>query len=262
MNKAFALFRITLVDLLEYRTDIFLYTVGGIMRPLVHLAIWLATLASGAAIPMSSENLIQYYLLLLVVDLWTSTWAAPFIMNAIRSGELSMFLVKPLSYGFHQLTNNLSEKLIKTFYLLPFIALLFFVLKTPFPAIEPFNVILLLPTLTMALLMSFLINFLIGIAAFWLDEAKAIDDLFDLIIYFFSGYLFPLSLLPMLVGEIAKFLPFRYILSFPIEIALNQLSREDLVIGFALQIMWLVIIFAVFRLVWSAGIKKYSAVGS
>jgi ABC-type uncharacterized transport system permease subunit len=50
-------------------------------------------------------------------------------------------------------------------------------------------------------------------------------------------------------------------LSFPVEVATGSLSASATVLGFSLQVGWLVAGWGLFQLAWARGVRHYSAVG-
>ena len=56
--------------------------------------------------------------------------------------------------------------------------------------------------------------------------------------------------------------PFRSMGAFPVELLLGRVPLEQIAPGFLLQIVWLGVGLVVFRLLWSQGIRQYSAVGA
>ena len=76
-----------------------------------------------------------------------------------------------------------------------------------------------------------------------------------------SGRLVPMPLMPDWVQEIARFLPFQWAFYFPIESLVGDLSNEELVRGLFVQLLWILIGLAIFRVAWRFAIRRYSAVG-
>ena len=72
----------------------------------------------------------------------------------------------------------------------------------------------------------------------------------------------PLTLLPEFIQTIARFSPMQLWLYFPIQLVLNKLTPGEIALNFGLQAVWLAIMFVIFRAMWAAGLKKYSAVGA
>ena len=79
--------------------------------------------------------------------------------------------------------------------------------------------------------------------------------------FFFSGQVAPLSLLPGAIQSIADALPFRWMLSFPTELLLGRVSTQDALTGFIAQLLWIAGIVLLLRVVWSAAVRRYGAVG-
>ena len=72
----------------------------------------------------------------------------------------------------------------------------------------------------------------------------------------------PIDLFPAAVTNALRFLPFRYVLSFPVELTLGRLSLADIGFGLPMQYAWVLFFFLLYRLLWSRGLKSYSAVGA
>ena len=76
-----------------------------------------------------------------------------------------------------------------------------------------------------------------------------------------SGRLVPLTLMPPWVQSVADFLPFKWTFGYPIEALVGQLSTAQLLSGLAMQALWIVVGALAVKVVWRAGVRRYSAVG-
>jgi ABC-2 type transport system permease protein len=56
-------------------------------------------------------------------------------------------------------------------------------------------------------------------------------------------------------------LPFRYMVGFPVEVLLGQLSTPGVLTGLVYQIGWLLVAWLAFRAMWRQGVRRYAAVG-
>jgi ABC-2 type transport system permease protein len=99
-------------------------------------------------------------------------------------------------------------------------------------------------------------------AAFWTTRINALNQTYYIILLFMSGQFAPLSLLPEPLQGLASILPFRWLIAFPVELILGRLSPGETLTGLAAQVIWLAIALAALSIVWRAGVKRYSAVGS
>jgi ABC-2 type transport system permease protein len=118
------------------------------------------------------------------------------------------------------------------------------------------------PALFLAFLVRFLLEWTIAMAAFWTTRINAINQTYHIILLFMSGQFSPLSLLPEPLQWLAAILPFRWLVAFPVELSLGRLNPGEALTGLGMQLLWLGIIWVSLVLVWRAGVKHYSAVGS
>lgn len=211
---------------------------------------------------MPITQVITYYLLLILVNLATSTWASYFISRDIRTGNLTPYLLKPKTFVNFQIGNNIGEKIVKLGYIIPLFYLLIIFTHTKIPHLDLWHTSALLISVGLAATISFFIDICIGLATFWLETTEAIDDLYGMVSTFLSGKMVPLAVLPEFVNSLNNYLPFRYTLSFPLEIWLNQIDNQDIVRGILIQTLWLAIVCVIYRIMWQKGIRKYSAIGA
>jgi ABC-2 type transport system permease protein len=258
--------RLVIIDFtmaLVYRAEFAMYMISTVLSPTISLLIWRAALANGAALPVDAEYLTTYFVLLGVVGMLTSSWISGFLAESIRLGKISIWLVRPGSTHFNGIANNLSEKIIKTIALTPLIAVIwwFFRDAVVLPG-DPLRWLLFVVSVIAAAVMVYALDVLVASLAFWVDDITGIDRARDLLSLIFRGQLVPLALMPAWSQGFIDVQPFRFTLSFPLELVVGDLSTGDLVLGMTLQIVYpaLTVIAAV-RL-WRRGMRAYTAVGA
>ena len=57
-------------------------------------------------------------------------------------------------------------------------------------------------------------------------------------------------------------LPFQWSFYFPIQTLVGDLSNQELLEGLGMQLLWIVVLTALFLVVWRFAIRRYSAVGN
>lgn len=261
MSKFLSYLRIYFLDALTYRGDLLLFTLSGVIQPIINIFIWLS-ISGPVATPLTKIEFIQYFILVIIIGTWTSAWAGQFISSDIRLGKISPHLLKPMPFIYHQIANNFGEKIIKTLYLSPFAIFLALSFNFKFPFTNNFQGEFFLLAIIISTLLLFIVDVCIGFGAFWLDDTTAIFEFFGISMFFFSGKFIPLAIMPKIIQQISEILPFRYMLSFPIEIFLGRLSTIDISRGLLIQIVWLVIALIIYKFSWSNGLKRYSASGA
>jgi ABC-2 type transport system permease protein len=68
--------------------------------------------------------------------------------------------------------------------------------------------------------------------------------------------------MPKVIQILSVYLPFQLFKYFPTQLILGKLSTADILRGYGMDILWLVIVYILFRLVWRGGLKQYTAVGA
>jgi len=186
------------------------------------------------------------------------------IADDIALGRINNNLLKPVNYLVMQFTSGFSKRLFNLLEGLLETALLFYILKINLEGalkLSPANIIFAtLATLFAAVLFS-LLDYLIGLIAFWTQRAYGPRFVFRQIIEFAAGKFMPLTILPaLLVGTFQK-LPFSYTLFFPLQIWLGELGQAEIISGILIQGTWVLIAFVALQLFWERGLRVYSAVG-
>jgi ABC-2 type transport system permease protein len=126
---------------------------------------------------------------------------------------------------------------------------------------DPVQLALLAPSLALAWLATFAVLFAIGALAFFLTQTMAIANLYFGLFSLFSGYLMPLELLPPPIAAVAAWLPFRFMLSAPVELMTRSLDGAALANLMSGQLAWTAILLAAAFGLWRAGVKRFEAVG-
>jgi ABC-2 type transport system permease protein len=90
----------------------------------------------------------------------------------------------------------------------------------------------------------------------------ALSELWFALRNLLGGILAPIDLFPEPIPTLSLYLPFRYTLSFPVEIIMGRLSAEQILFGFAWQSVWLLVFAALYWVLWRQGLKTYAAVGA
>ncbi len=118
------------------------------------------------------------------------------------------------------------------------------------------------PAVLLAFLMRFFIEWALALVALWTTRTAAANQVYFAAILFFSGQMAPLSLMPDWVQTLAALLPFRWMMAFPTELLLGRLTPDEVLWGMVVQVVWLGLAWGMMALVWTRGVKRYSAVGS
>jgi ABC-2 type transport system permease protein len=158
--------------------------------------------------------------------------------------------------------NNLAFKALIFAVFIPVWLILCLLFRPDFSAVTAQNILLSIP----AIILGFSINFFLGSAitslAFWTTRVYSISEFFFALSSLMSGQFVPLELMPPLIQKIASFLPYQFIIYFPVEIILGRIPAELYFQKLVLGLAWLLALYMLFRWVWREGVKRFSAVGA
>ena len=248
---------------IEYRAAFLIYMLNIVASPVISLLVWLTVSEQGVALPYSRGQFVTYYVLLSVVSMLASTWMAPFVAEQIRLGGLSPWLLRPAPYIANFIGNNVGEKIIKLPLLLPLIGLvaLFFRADLHLPT-DPLAWLLFGLAVPLAAAVAFLLDFVIGSLAFWMQDVNGLIRLKNLVGAFLAGQFIPLALFPPQFTGLLEAQPFRYTLSFPLEVVTGSLTPAATARGFAWQVGYCLGLWGCYRLLWRYGLRSYAATGA
>jgi ABC-2 type transport system permease protein len=261
LRKYLALFRANWAGVIEYRASILIYMLSA-TSPLVSLAVWLSLAADGPVGNYSATDFVAYYLAVIFVRQLTGAWVVYDLDFHIRQGSLSAKLLKPINPIHDFIAVNLADKLFR----LPLVLTPVVIAAVLVPGVRydlsPLNLVYFVVSLALAWLSIYFAQFCIGLLGFWISHSLAVNDLWFGIRMMLSGNLAPLDLFPAPIPQLSVYLPFRYTLSFPVEILLGRVSGDQLWLGFAVQGVWLLATFGLYRVLWTRGLRQYSAFGA
>lgn len=254
--------------MLQYRFTIIVWAIWGFVGPLIALAVWSAAAAArGGTITASSgasydqRDFAAYFLVYMIFSHFTMSWDSEEFAFRVRNGNLNAHLLKPLHPIHNDAAQNVAFKLTAGVMVLPAWILLFLLLK-PSPPTVWWAPIEALPAVVLAGVLRFVWQYSLAAIAFWTTRVEAINQLYFMVDGFLAGRIAPVELMPGWLGLLALYSPFRAMGAFPVELSLGRVPAAQVLPGFALQLMWLVTGLVVLRLVWSGGVKQYSAVGA
>ena len=254
-----ALLRTGFAAAVAYRAEFVIWMFSTNM-PLIMLALWAAVARNGPVGPYSQRGFVAYYLCTLLVRLLTGSWVVWELTMEIRQGDLAMRLLRPIHPLIAYSAENLAAVPLRGIVAIPVISILLWTARGQLGH-DPFLWLLLMPALLGAWLLTFLVMALIGTLALYVESATSLFEAWLGISAVLSGYLVPLDLFPQGVQRIALVLPFRFLLSFPVELMLGKHGRGEALALLGGQWLYVALALLATGLVWRAGLRRYAAFG-
>lgn len=248
----------------QYRANLLMYLLYWLISPIIYLAVWTSIAAAkGSVNGLTANDFVTYYMLLLVVDQLTSNITIHIFAYKIQDGTLSAELIRPVHPLLtNTLINNLAFKALNFMVFLPIWAVLWLLYRPDFSSVTWTGVALAIPALVMGFSLGFLLSGVISSLAFWTTRVWSIQEFYFALALLFSGQFVPLQLMPQVVQDLARYLPFQFLIYYPIQLILGRLSPDEIARGYLVGALWLGFALVLFRWVWREGVKRYSAVGA
>jgi len=229
--------------------------------PLLTMAVWLTVVAeAGPPAGWTTGDFLSYYAAATL--LWNLSgdqvvwqWDAD-----MRSGDLSVRLLRPV-HPFHQYaTSNLGHRLVSLTMLVPVLVIAALLV----PGLDyPTNPVRLAAT-ALALALAYAVGLTMAstfaLIGFWSTQTTNAWMLWWGLGSFTSGWVAPLALMPDWVRTAAAILPFRTTMGFPVELLMGRLDVRQTLFGFAVGLGWLAVFALLYRIIWRRGIRRYQAV--
>ncbi|MCI0456678.1 MAG: ABC-2 family transporter protein [Gemmataceae bacterium] len=267
LRKYWKIFRTSLTERLTYRADFFLSTVLRFLPMVATLLLWHAVFEAAGpgaqAGRFTHDQMIAYLLLVHISRMFSSMpGLAHGIARDIRDGNLKKYLLQPIDMLPYLVSYRVAHKIAYiTMSALPY-GLLFFICRDYFTLPSDASV---WAAYVAALLMGFLIGFYLeatlGMLGFWFLEIGSFLYVINTLNYFVSGQMFPLDLLPGVMGDVLKMLPFQYLAYFPAMVFLEKVQGPELVMGLLVELAWAVVFILLARSLYRVGLRRYSAYG-
>ena len=274
IRKYVNIYRVSLMERMAYRGDFLLASVLRFLPLVTTILLWRAAY-DWAPEPQSGGvkrfqgfafgEMVAYLLLVHISRMFSSMPAlAAGIARDIREGTLKKYLIQPLDLIGYLLSYRAAHK---TAYIatsiIPY-TILFAFFFSLLQDIQPPDA-LRLAAYVVSLLLAFFVGFFfetcIGLIGFWFLEITSFLYIVTTVNFFVSGQLFPLDLLQSPWREMFKLLPFQYMAYFPAAVILGKVPTNELLPGLLIEAAWAAALAVLARLLYTRGLRRYSAFG-
>lgn len=257
------LWRVGVAETVAYRAEFLVWMLTTTI-PLIMLALWTSVANEGPFQQYNSADFVAYFLAVLIVRQLTSNWVAWQMFEDIRLGVMSMRLLRPIhpfwAYGISQAAALPFRSLIA----IPVSLALLTSSGVHSLTTSPLQLALILPSIALAWVISFGINFALGAVGFWVTQAMALGGVYFSLYTLLSGYMMPLDIMyarfPTLT-KLAWATPFPSMVAVPVRILTANLETIEVLRLLAMQSAWAVLCVMIASGVWRRGLRHFEAVG-
>jgi ABC-2 type transport system permease protein len=256
----YALIKRTWISWMQSRAFFFLLAFGWMMPSLIYLFVWSAAAGEVGIGGLSRGEFVAYYLIFINVNQLTYAQTNWTVGDIIRYGGLNRLLLYPVSPLYDTIATEVAGKAVYMLFTISVTTLLALLLR-PDWTITLENALLFILALVLAFLLRFFWGLWVACLAFWTTRADSLLSVQDALVFLLGGQVAPYALLPGAMQSLAAILPFRWMISFPVEVLSGHLMTGEIVSGLAIQIVWLLVALVLYRVIWRQGLRRYVAVG-
>ena len=179
-----------------------------------------------------------------------------YMSNRIGNGSIATELLLPISFRGRMLFENLGNTLFQlVFHFVP--ALLVCVLTVgvlPPASVARFLLFIVSAVLGYGVLWN--LSFLLQTFSFWLINMWSLITIKNVFLNVLSGSMIPLWFMPEWMTPVLSALPFSSIYFTPVQIYLGQLTAQEILTKFLVQLAWIVVLYLCGNIFWEKGKKK------
>lgn len=209
------------------------------------------------------QEVIIYYLLVLLLTRFCYDFSHEYVTKDILNGDFSKHLIRPGGYLLFQLGDSIGTRIFRVLTVIP--ALLVLVGYAYLGEITLFTSSLQITQILLAVFMAFAISFVLSniftMLTFYVKQIYGMKALYNNIIMIFSGEYIPIAFMPVGFASVILYLPFRFMLYFPIQITLGWIDSSKIWSTFAIGLAWLVTLILFLITLYSKSINKFEGEG-
>ncbi|MCD5452209.1 ABC-2 family transporter protein [Lactobacillus delbrueckii] len=248
MKRYLPVYYLGLKNSLIYRANMIMKLVLQLASLLVTVLMWKFILAESG----NFQQMARYLLATNLISLIFTTGPVFQFADIVESGNLSLYLTRPLSLHWYLFNYNLG---LQTPLLLLYLILLLFLVKSAGP------VFLLLIYLLLSSLMFFSLMMVLAMLSFWLINMWPLRSGINAVYLLLGGLYFPLNLLGP-VYQYLKYNPFSLVTDFPARLLTGTTDWRDFFANCLAVCCWLLFSVLLGKALFKKGIKTFEGTGA
>jgi ABC-2 type transport system permease protein len=256
----FATIKNGLRDAMAYRGDFLLDFFGQSLVPVaIQLILWYSIFHNGNTTSFGGMSYSQ-----LIAYTWTSLLFTQIrggdydfsLIEMIRTGSLSNYLLRPVGVIEFVFYRGLGEKLLTAIF-----CLVLGMIATFFTPMSITNLILGMMLAILGNVIHYIFGAALAAVAFYWENAFAILMVKNMVVSLFSGELLPLSIVPVQYAWIWRSTPFYLYVYGPSQVALGKWDHVMWAQQMGIGILWLIAFYILMKITWKISIDRYQGLG-
>jgi ABC-2 type transport system permease protein len=240
---------------LAYRGQVWASVFGELVEVFAKIAIWMSVyaVAGTSAGGVTLKEMITYAILggLVTTGVWEWRRYVNEVGYQIKTGDVAVFLLKPLSYPLMLLSAELGKVLFRILAVIAPVSVIAGLVYGIAPPADLFHGTMAALFFVLGFLMLFVLATIAGLLAFWLMTVFSLEWLLQALISILAGTFVPLWFFPAPAAAVIEKLPFAYTAYHPMAVYLGKIDATATLVTFAIGVAWLLLLGAFAGWLWS-----------
>ncbi|MGG1553792.1 ABC transporter permease [Paenibacillus ferrarius] len=247
--------RITIRNQLAYIVDFLVRSLFLLLILYIFLQLWRTTYAGEGSSSIAGFTFRQLMWYLIVTE--SMTLACPSLCTRleeeVKSGDVAFKLARPVNFLAYYYVEYMSEAIVRFGVNAVIGGTLGLLLLGPPHSLAGF---VWLPVTAFAgFSLNFMLNMCIALSAFWVEETRGLEFVYNKFLFTVGGMLMPIELFPDVLQRIVRWLPLQGVVYTPAKTAV-ALNISQLPVMLLMQLGWIALFGVVAALIYRRGVTK------
>lgn len=255
-RKYFAILGITMKNQLVYVWDFFIRSFFLIVLLYIFVQLWKTTYSATGSLTIGGLGIKEmiWYLIITESIFMAMPRLNERIEEEVKGGDIGYRLNRPISYLLYHYVTYMGEGAIRLAVNLVIGVVVGGVALQSFP-FHTVNLVFASVLTVGAFTVNYVISMAISLSAFWMEETRGLQFVYNKFILALGGTLIPLDVFPSWLRTVSQWLPFQAISYLPAKAAVAS-DVSFLWAGVLTQLAWTILLAVVLSVIFRKGVRR------
>ena len=205
------------------------------------------------------SEMMVYLLIGLLLATARSAEIAHSISQTVKSGDISIYLCRPVNFVKSLLFKGIGAKIVNLFMFTILLIIMTYLFNLPYPSGSIFFIFIMY--LLLMLLFDIILYVIIGGLSFWFVEIWGVQASIEQIMWILSGRVLPLTLFPVWIQSFLAFTPFLYLEFTFASLYLGKLTVMEALRAMGIFTLWIGLLALLMIYLYKKGFAKLESFG-
>jgi ABC-2 type transport system permease protein len=256
---------IAIRERMQYRFDFIMTLLSTLMFSALFYMMWQSIYSYSTDIVLPWTQLITYIMMGQAINFsrWSPAERAPVYSTAsrIRNGDIALDLIRPMGFQSHRFIEAVGYFTVELLWVNIPVIVIYIIFLGISPPQSIFSAIGFLLSVIIAFFVSFSLNSIVMMTAFWTTNTRGIQIAKKAIVDILAGTIIPFEFFPSWFRLIVDHLPFKGMAYIPLSIYTGKIAEYAIAYSLLEQMAWAAVMFGISRILWFKASSRISIYG-